>query len=91
VLEAYYHIARSCKTAPHLVKLYKEHGERHDAHATHVEHIGTPYEETATDPFGDMESHTISGDTEPNTLNNFLLVDSATTDTTLHDKKCFSF
>jgi hypothetical protein len=39
----------------------------------------------------DMESHTISGDTEPNTLNNFLLVDNATTDTILRDKKCFSY
>ena len=85
------HIAKSCKTAPHLVKLYKEHDERHDAHATHVEHMVTPYEETTADPFGDMESHTISGDTEPNTLNISLLVNSATTDTILRDKKCFSY
>ena len=85
------HIAKSCKTALHLVKLYKEHGERHDAHTTHVEHMITPYEETAADPFGDMKSHTISGDTKPNTLNISLLVDSATTDTILRDKKCFSY
>ena len=85
------HIAKSCKTAPHLVKFYKEHGERHDKHATHVEHMVTPYEETTADPFGDMESHTISGDTEPNTLNISLLVDSATTDIILRDKKCFSY
>jgi len=39
------HIAKSCKTAPHLVKLYMDHGKRHDAHATHVEHMETPYEE----------------------------------------------
>ena len=51
----------------------------------------TLYEEMATDPFGDMKSHTISGDTEPNTLNIFLLVDSATTDTILRDKKYFSY
>ena len=28
------HIAKNCKTVPYLVKLYKEHGERHDAHVT---------------------------------------------------------
>ena len=38
-----------------IVKLYKKHGKRYDAHATHVEHMETPYDETATDPFGDME------------------------------------
>ena len=56
-----------------------------------MEHTVTPYKETTTDPFRDMESHTISGDTEPNTLNISLLVDSATTDTILHDKKCFLY
>lgn len=53
------YIAKNCKTAPHLVKFYKEHGEQRDAHATHVEHMETPYDDTMTDPFRDMEPHTI--------------------------------
>jgi hypothetical protein len=51
----------------------------------------TPYEETTTDQFGDIESHTISGDTEPNPLNTSLLVDNATIDNILNDNKCFSY
>lgn len=77
------HIAKNCKIASHLVQLYKKHGERHEAHTTHVEHTETPYDEMSTNPFGDMESHTISGDTEPNTSNIFLLIDSDTIDTIL--------
>lgn len=45
----------------------------------------------ATNPFGDIESHIISRNTEPNTLNVYLLLDSATTDTILCDKKYFSY
>ena len=37
------------------------------------------------------KSHTISGDTELNTSNIFLLVNSATTNTILRDKKYFSY
>ena len=83
--------AKNCKTTSHLVKLYKEHGERHDTHAIYVKHMETPYEETVTDPFGDMKSHTISGDTEPNIFNTSLLVYSATTDTILRDNKYFLY
>ena len=51
----------------------------------------TPYDETATDLFGDMKSHTISIDTEPNTLNISLLVDSATIDIILRDNNYFLY
>ena len=51
----------------------------------------TPYNETATDPFGDIEFYTISSNTKPNVSNISLLVDSATIDTILRDKKYFSY
>lgn len=54
-----------------------------------MEHICTSYDETTTDPFGDMETYTIYGDIEPNTLNVSLLINSATTDTIIRDKKYF--
>ena len=66
-----------------------EHDKRCDIHATHVEHTETQYDETTTNPFEDIESHTTSGDTEPNILNIFLLPDCITTNTILRGMKYF--
>ena len=54
-----------------------------------MEHTKTPYDETTTNPFGDMKFHTTFIDKEPNTLNVFLLLDTATTNIIFRDKKYF--
>lgn len=65
------YVANYCKIALHFVKLYKEHGERHDTYVTHVEYTETLYDETTTYRFGHMESHTRYVDTVLDTLNSF--------------------
>lgn len=39
------------------------------SNVTHTPHMEPPYDKTVTDPFGNMEFHTKSIDTEPNILN----------------------
>lgn len=82
-------MAKNCKTIFYLVKFYKEHNEQRNTHATHVKYMETPYDKTMTNLFGNIESHTTFVDTKLNTLDIFLLLDSATMDTILCDKIFF--
>ena len=67
------HIAKNCETAPLIVRLHNEHGERHHTHTTHVEQMEMSHDKISIDPFGDMESHVVSLDTKPYTLKYFFV------------------
>ena len=85
------HIAKTCKIALHLVKVYKKYGKQRDTHTAHVEHTDTLCDEMAINPFENMISYAIFGDNDPNIINVSLLLDSAIIGTILCYKKYFFY